>query len=94
MARSNCRDCQGPIEWAEKDGGGWYPIEPRTGKPHRCELPQTCEQCGGEFKGSNWMKICTDCYRAGQKGESSPKPEPAQRAHEPLNTDAQGDDPF
>lgn len=95
MARTNCRDCQAPIDWAEKEGGGWYPIEPRSGKPHRCELPQKCEQCQKEFKGAPWMKVCSDCYRAGSNGDANPKPAPAARQPEPLNTDVPDDEnPF
>lgn len=89
MAEKLCRDCGEPIEFRKNSNDRWFPADPATGKSHRCMLDQRCESCGKKFRGADWMKVCGDCYRAGQEGEESPKP---AGAREPLNSGGFDDD--
>jgi len=101
MARTNCRDCGAPIAWDKRDGR-WIPIEPGTqdreggAKRHICQLKQTCEDCGAEFQGASWMKICQKCYRAGANGGDGEGEDKAEkRPREPLKPGAPDDgNPF
>ncbi len=93
MAKKNCRDCEGVIDWAQTDAGKWYPIDPGTGRAHRCALKQKCEDCGAEFEGANWMRVCGDCYRG--KGAAPAEPKAPPREREPLKAGLQDDEnPF
>ncbi len=92
MSRKQCRDCGGVIDWAQTDAGKWYPIDPGSGRSHRCALKQKCEDCGAEFEGANWMKVCGDCYRTASNGGAQA---PAKREKEPLKTGVPDDgNPF
>jgi hypothetical protein len=81
MSRSNCKDCQAPIEWQEENGR-WTPLDPRTQQRHRCQIDQTCETCEKTFKGANWMTTCPSCYRSGRSAQNRDQAEP-EPAHEP-----------
>ncbi len=80
MSRSNCRDCQAPIEWQEKNGR-WIPLDPITLQRHRCEVDRT-RHCGKTFKGAPWMESCPKCYRSRPKAQNRDQPAP-EPAHEP-----------
>jgi hypothetical protein len=96
MARSGreCRDCDAPIEFIERQGRGWIPVEPGTERRHRCQLDQTCENCQKPFKGAPWMKTCPDCYRGGANPRSSQTAASPPRERERLKPDRDDDVPF
>lgn len=94
---ADCRHCGKPIKFVNIEGR-WKPTDPNTGDPHRCELPQKCEQCGETFQGSPWMKECPQCYRGGlrkdrvfrgRQGDGEPAREP-----ERLKEGGDDDTPF
>ncbi len=99
MASKQCRDCGAPLEWGKQDGR-WIPCEPGTvvegkGKRHICALTQTCEDCGSEFDGPNWMKVCPECYRTAGKGNGGGAQAAPKRPKEPLKPGGADDgDPF
>ncbi len=79
---SNCKDCNAPIKFVNMRGK-WVPTDPETGARHRCDLDQTCSDCGGTFKGSPWMTQCRPCWEKENLDKNrvhrgrSPEPEPA-----------------
>lgn len=96
MTNTTCKHCGDPIVWGRQGDGKWFPVEPGTDSRHRCQLPQTCNQCGRDFKGGPWMKKCPECFtNKPASGANSEKPADA-RAPEPLreSNDDEPDYPF
>ena len=96
MARGGreCRDCDAPIAFIERNGR-WIPVEPGTGRRHRCALDQECEACQKTFKGAPWMKTCPDCYRGGHTAQNPPLDRPKPPRERERLKDAPDDDvPF
>lgn len=76
-----CKHCGQPIKFVHANGR-WKPTDPQTGQRHKCEADRTCEQCGVEFRGAPWMKLCSLCWdnenldknRVHRGREPAPKP--------------------
>ena len=94
MARAarECRDCDAPIQFIERNGR-WIPVEPGTERRHRCQLDQVC-LCGAKFKGAPWMKDCPKCYKGGGSSGSSQAAASPPRERERLKDDQDDDIPF
>ena len=79
-SRPTCRDCGKPIRFEKNQNGRWYPVDPRTGAGHSCEIDRACESCGKAFQGPSWKKLCFDCFKAQRNGEK-----PRQAHQEPAS---------
>lgn len=91
MSEAKCKDCGASISWIKR-GEKWVPLDPGSEKRHVCDLDQYCEVCEKIFKGSNYMKVCPECYRNRPKPDPAPRREPPAR--EPLTHSGEDDDPF
>lgn len=85
-----CKHCEAPISFEKRDGR-WVPLDPGTNRRHVCKLDLICDECGAEFQGAPWMKLCRDCFNINHPNRRGFKP-PAQhdqpkREPEPLRYD-------